>query len=174
MTNIRGHLASAIALMAVWVMLWGRLSWANVVFGLVVAVAIQLLFPMPPLVSTLRLHPWGLVRLAARFGYDLVTASAHVAWLAVRPRPVGVGAIIDVPLRLRDDVRRTVVAELTSLVPGTVVIDLDPERSILTIHVLDITDVDLLRVECAKIHALEDRVERAMSVVAPECAEVGA
>uniref|UniRef100_UPI0037352DAA Na+/H+ antiporter subunit E n=1 Tax=Luteococcus sp. TaxID=1969402 RepID=UPI0037352DAA len=80
------------------------------------------------------------------------------------PRPVGRGSLVDVQLHLHDDLRRTIIAEFTSLVPGTVVIDVHPETSILTIHVLDITDEDQLRRERENIWALERRVAAALEV----------
>lgn len=153
-----------IGLTAVWLMLMGHLSWANLFFGLLLAAGILWFFPMPPMISTLRIRPLGLARLVLRFLTDLVLASANVAWLALRPAPIGRGALIDLRLRLDDDLRRTIIAELTSLVPGTVVIDLDQDSGILTLHVLDITDPGALSLERAKVRALEDRVEAALSV----------
>ncbi|WP_394276788.1 Na+/H+ antiporter subunit E, partial [Luteococcus sp.] len=44
---------------------------------------------------------------------------------------MGRGSLVDVQLHLHDDLRRTIIAEFTSLVPGTVVIDVHPETSIL-------------------------------------------
>lgn len=159
-----GRNASTVALAVVWVMLMGQVTWMNVISGLLLAMLIQWLFPMPSLTAQLRVHPWKTAVLLARFAFDLVRASWHVAWLAIRPRPVGRGSLVDVQLHLHDDLRRTIIAEFTSLVPGTVVIDVHPETSILTIHVLDITDEDQLRRERENIWALERRVAAALEV----------
>lgn len=153
-----------LGLTAVWLVLMGHLTWANLVFGLLLAAGILWFFPMPPMISTLRIRPLALARLLLRFLTDLVVASAHVAWLALRPAPIGPGSLVDLRLRLDDDLRRTIVAELTSLVPGTVVIDLEQESGLLTLHVLDITDPERLEEERARVRALEDRVEAALSV----------
>ena len=123
---------------------------------------VQVLFPLPHVMSGVRVHPWGLLVLLGTFLKDLVTASAAVAWLAVRPRPIGPGTFIEVQLTVQDDLLRTVVAELTSLVPGTVVIDLDPSTGVLTMHVLDRTDPADLQAERLRVAALEDRVRRAL------------
>lgn len=160
----RVRLLPMLPLVVVWLMLVGELTVSSVVFAVLVAWLVLWLFPMPPLFSTVRIHPVGMARLVGKFLYDLVTASAWVAWLSVRPRPIGRGALIDITLRLDDDLRRTIVAELTSLVPGTVVIELDQATSIMTMHVLDATDPHLLARERANVRALEDRVEAALSV----------
>lgn len=153
-----------LALTGVWVALWGNVSWINVVSGLVVAAAILVLFPLPPLASMVRVHPVGAAHLLARFGVDLVASSVRVAALVVRPRPVGAGAIIEVPLTVPDDLRRAVVAEMTSLVPGTVVIDLSARTGVLTLHVLDTTDEAELARERENVRALERRVVAALGV----------
>ncbi|MEL4358898.1 MULTISPECIES: Na+/H+ antiporter subunit E [unclassified Luteococcus] len=153
-----------LGLTAVWLMLMGQFTWANLVFGLVVAAAILWTFPMPPIISTIRVRPVALLVLVGRFLADLLRASGYVAWLALRPRPISAGSLVDVRLRLDDDLRRTLVAELTSLVPGTVVIDLDQGTGVLTLHVLDVTDPELLAAERDRVRALEDRVEAAICV----------
>lgn len=153
-----------LGLTLIWVMLSGGVSVSSVFYGLLVSAIVLRFFPMPPLMSTIRVRPVGLAVLLGRFLADLVVASVGVAWKAVRPRPISAGSLLDIKLRLDDDLRRTVVAELTSLVPGTVVIDVDPHTSILTLHVLDVTDPHELARERAKVHALEDRVERALGV----------
>lgn len=157
-----------LGLALVWVMLTGKLTGSSVVYGLLVAAAILWIFPMPPLMSTVRIRPVGMVVLLSRFLADLFKASFWVAWLALRPRPIGPGSLVDVKLRLEDDLRRTVVASFTSLVPGTVVLDVDPRTSIMTIHVVDTSDPVRLAEERARIRELEDRVEAALHVVAED------
>ncbi|GAA1394958.1 Na+/H+ antiporter subunit E [Luteococcus peritonei] len=160
----RLQLLPMLGLAVIWVVLTGEVTVSSVFYGLLVAALLLWFFPMPPLMSTVRVHPLGLAALVGRFLTDLVVASVAVAWKALRPRPVNAGSLLDVKLRLDDDLRRVVVAELTSLVPGTVVVDVDPHTSILTLHVLDVTEPEQLARERAKVHALEDRVERALSV----------
>lgn len=156
--------APLLALTLVWLLLWGRATWFLALSGLVVGALVLRLFPLPPLMSTVRLRPLPAARLVLTFLVELVTASFTVAWLAFRPRPVGPGALLDARLDLQDDLRRTIVAEMTSLVPGTVVLDLDGASGIMTIHVLDTTDPTTLDRERAKIRALERRVAAAVAV----------
>lgn len=164
MTRRRIRPLPLLFLTIIWIMMMGGVTWANVVFGVIVASLVQWLFPLPSTISTIRARPVGLVVLYLTFLWDLVRASVYVAWLAVRPRPIGPGSLVDVTLRLEDDLRRTLVAELTSLVPGTVVIDLDQSSGVLTLHVLDVTDPDAVETECRRVRELEDRVEAALYV----------
>ncbi|WP_050348367.1 Na+/H+ antiporter subunit E [Arsenicicoccus sp. oral taxon 190] len=158
----RMRLTPTVGLAVVWILLWGNVSWGNVVAGLAVAVVVQLLFPLPRVMSGVRVHPWGFLVLLGAFLRDLVVASVWVAWLAVRPRPISKGTVIEVQLTERDDLLRTAVAELTSLVPGTVVVDLEPEDGILVMHVLDRSDPADLQAERDRVGRLERRVRRAL------------
>lgn len=115
-------------LVIVWVALWGDLSVANVLGGLAIAIVLGLAFPMPVFPARLRLRPWPLVVLLAVFAWDLVRASAEVAWLAWRPGVRPAVAVLQVPLTSDSEAVLAVVAELTSLVPGSIVLELDSGR----------------------------------------------
>ncbi|MFE7505055.1 Na+/H+ antiporter subunit E [Promicromonospora sp. NPDC057488] len=128
----------------IWVLLWGDLSWANVISGAVLGALVALAFPLPPIgtATTVRIGP--LLHLLGRFVGDLVLASFQVAWTAVVPGraarggPTPHGALVSVPLRTDSDLFIATTAGLSSLVPGTLVIDLDRPTRTLRLHVLDI------------------------------------
>lgn len=158
------HAAALLALAVLWVLLWGPLSWGTVVLGLVVAAVVLAVFPLPLPRSRFRVRPVASLLVLLHFLADLATASVTVGWLAVRPRPIGHGRIVDVPLRSSDDLCCTLVAEMTSLVPGTVVIDLDAHTRALTLHILDTCDDARARQEVGRVLDLERRVERALGL----------
>ena len=129
----------ALALLTVvWVMLWGDLSWANVLAGALIGVVVVTLFPLPPITMHGTVRPWRAAVLAGRFVADLFVASFEVAWTAIRPGPTPHGALVSVPLRADSDLFIATTAGLSSLVPGTLVIDLDRPSRTLRLHVLDI------------------------------------
>lgn len=121
-----------------WVLLWGDLSFANVLSGAVLGALVAVALPLPPVgtATTVRLGP--LARLAGRFVADLVVASFQVAWQAVVPGPTPHGGLVTVPLRSTSELFVATTAGLSSMVPGTVVVDLDRERGTLRLHVLDL------------------------------------
>lgn len=125
-------------LAAAWILLWGNLSWFNVFTGLLVAVFVMLLFPLPRMRVPLVVRPIATVVLVVWFVVDLVRASVHVAWLAVRPQKPEGGSLVRVRLRSDEELFQTIVAEMTGLVPGTVVIDLDHRHQELLLHCLDV------------------------------------
>ena len=156
---LRGLQLTVVAwLTVVWVALWGDLAPGTVVVGVVVAAVVCVLFPLPPLHLHLHVRPLWLAWLALRFLGDLVVASAQVAWLTLQFRRRPRNAVIEVGLRTPSDFVLTVVAEMTSLVPGSLVVEARRSTHTLFLHVLDAKDlvgVDRMR---AQFHALERRV----------------
>lgn len=158
----RIRLIPLVILTVVWIMLWGSLSWWNVIGGVLVAVLVLVLFPLPIISSGIRVHPLRLLVVIGQFLTDLALASFQVAWKAVRPRGVAQGAVLTVRLTETDPLRRTIVAELTSLVPGTIVIDLNPDTGDMLMHVLDHCEPERLERERRSVRELERRVRWAL------------
>lgn len=125
-------------LTAVWVLLWGTVSAANILAGLVVAVLITVLLPLPVVPVQGRLHLLSLLHLLGRVAVDLVKASLQIAWLTVRPGPPPPGALVRAPLSTKSDLTLSLVASILTLIPGTMIIDIDQARRILYVHILDV------------------------------------
>lgn len=138
----RNRAVAMIVLVTVWVLLWGTLSWANVLGGLVVGLVVLTVFPLPPVTFAGRLHPLPLLRFTLRFLRDLVVASVQIAALALRFGHPPLGAIIAVPLRVRSDLNLTLTAEALSLVPGSLIVEVDRDAGILYVHILGVRDRD--------------------------------
>jgi multicomponent Na+:H+ antiporter subunit E len=147
----------------VWVALWGDLSTANVLGGLAVAVAVCLVFPLPPLRMGLHVHPLWLGWLVLRFLADVVAASAQVAWVTVQLHRQPRNAVIEVDLKTRSDFVLTVVAEMVSLVPGSLVVEARRSTHTLFLHVLDAQDLAGAERMRSQVFALERRVVRALA-----------
>ncbi len=159
--QLRHQLPLLVWLVLVWNLLWGTWSWANLLSGIVVALAVTLLLPLPPVVGGARLRPVALVRFLGHFVADLVISGALVAWQTVRPRGIDRSAIITVQLRTDSDLLLTILAESLTLVPGSMVIDLDRERRTIALHILHVEDESDVERQRASVLAEEERVVRA-------------
>ncbi|AZG46204.1 Na+/H+ antiporter subunit E [Gordonia insulae] len=122
----------------VWVLLWGTISWANVLGGLVVAIAIVTLLPLPRVPVEGRIHPVVLLALVGRLIGDFFISSAQVAWAAIRPGKPPLGAVVRVRLAIKSDLVLTLAVDYLNLVPGTMVLEIDHRRRMLYIHVFDV------------------------------------
>lgn len=163
LTDAAWQLPLLLWLVAVWMLLWGTFTLANAVNGLLLAILVTRLFPLPHVPHVGRLHPWGAIVLLSRFVYDLIPATIEVAVYALRPGPPVRSAVIAVQMRSPDDLPLTLTAEMVSLTPGSSIIELDREARVLYVHVLGLEDPAGAEAVRADIRALEARVLRAVA-----------
>lgn len=128
------------ALVVLWMLLWGAVSWLNLVTGLILAVVVTRVFYLPPVELSGRFNPFWLAVFVGQFFAELFVASFQVAFLALRPRRISKNSIVEVQLRTRSDLIMTVVALAMSLMPGSFVIESDRMRSRIYLHALNTED----------------------------------
>ncbi|WP_405093841.1 Na+/H+ antiporter subunit E [Micromonospora sp. NBC_01392] len=158
----RNRAVAVTGLVTVWVLLWGTFTWANVISGLAVAAVLLVVFPLPPVTFAGRIRPVPLARFLARFLWDLVVASAQVAWLAVRFGHTPRGAIIAVRLRVNTDLNLTLTAEALSLVPGSLILEADRGTGTLYVHVIGVRTLDEVERFRRGVRELEERIVAAV------------
>lgn len=126
------------ALAIVWTLLWGRFTIPNIVVGLAVAAVIMVLLPLPPVPVQGRVHPVPLLRLVGLFAWYLVVSSIQLMWLAVKPGPSPLTGVLRVPLTIKSDLVLVLASSITTLIPGSIVLEIDQVRRILYCHVIDV------------------------------------
>lgn len=94
--------------------------------------------------------------LAGYFLKELVISSLRVLWDVVTPWEINRPGIIGVPLEAKTDLEIFFVANLISLTPGTLSVDLSEDRRVLYVHVMFLEDVEQTRAEIK--NGLEKRV----------------
>ncbi|UFU06178.1 Na+/H+ antiporter subunit E [Ruania halotolerans] len=142
----------AIWMALVWVLLWGEASVANVFTGLIVSFLLLRVFPMPKVGFDGRWSVIGTAILIGAFLWDIVHASISVAIQALRLHSTPHGAVIRVQLRSESDLVLTLTAELTSLIPGSIVVEAHRLTGTVYLHVLEATKDGAL--EKARQHVL--------------------
>ncbi|OAN32689.1 Na+/H+ antiporter subunit E [Mycolicibacterium iranicum] len=125
-------------LILIWVLLWGNVSAANLLSGLVVALVVTLLLPLPAVPVEGRLHPLSLAKLVGTVAYWLLVSSVQVAVLALKPGPPPLTAVLRVHLQVKSDLVLALAANIINLTPGTMAIEIDQTRRMLYVHVLDV------------------------------------
>lgn len=78
--------------------------------------------------------------LAGLFVAELVVSAVKVALLAVLPKLKLRPAIIAYPLTVTSDAEITLLANLITLTPGTLSVDVSEDRRTLFIHAIDVGD----------------------------------
>ena len=90
------------------------------------------------------LRVWRILRLTGFFLYELVVSSVRVAWDVVTPKHLSNPAIIEMPLDVKSDFEILLVTNLISLTPGTLSLDVTPDRKTLIVHAMFADDPDAL------------------------------
>ena len=143
----------------VWVALWGDISAANVISGMVVATLVLLSFPLERDERRGAFRPVAALRYVVFFGWQLVTANVQVAWEVLTPRNRENEGIICIPVvPSASQTLLTLIVNTIGLTPGTMVIDLTEHPRFLYVHVLHLDDVDDAR---ANLMRFQDHAVRA-------------
>lgn len=152
----------AILLLAlVWVLLWGEFSLLNIIYGLVLGWLVSVVFWLAPIRYYGSIHLGGLFKLVALQLWDLAIASFQLAAMAFRPKLELRPGVIRVRLQSNSDLYQVAVAELISVVPGTLVVDTVRQPRLLYLHVFHLPDSKAIRKQRAHALAIEERVVRA-------------
>jgi multicomponent Na+:H+ antiporter subunit E len=134
-----------ILLALTWAAATGDFTLGNLVLGFAVSFAI-LAFAQPVMGgSTYFVKAPQILRLAALFAWELAVASVRVAHDVVTPTHYSRPGVVAVPLDAETDVEITALASLISLTPGTLSLDVSPDRRVLYIHAMFVGDPDEVR-----------------------------
>lgn len=140
-----------VTLALVWAGISGSFSGLNLLLGAIVGgVAVLVLretFAGPKALRRIR----RVVSLALLFFYELIVSAVRVALVVIRPdisnavRP----AIIAVPLTVKSDAEITLLANLITLTPGTLSVDVAADKSVLYVHALHMADKEAMIADIA-------------------------
>ena len=139
-SRFRVRPAAVLSMALLWMLLWGSFSPVALIGGLLLGYVITLVFPLPPVHLSGRPHIIGCVVLFAHLVSDLVVSSWRVMRLTWGRTVEPSSAIVRTELFSDNDLYQVQVAELISLVPGTVVVEVVRSPRRLYLHVLDLED----------------------------------
>jgi multicomponent Na+:H+ antiporter subunit E len=147
-------------LLFVWVALTGSASPANLLVGVLAAVALILLFPPASGGwSRLSFRPWRALSFAGFFAARFAAATVQVAVAVLVPeRSRRNRAIIAVRICAPTEMTTTLLANAVSLTPGSCFIEMHRDPAIMYVHVLQVRSLTAQRLE---ILDLERRIVRA-------------
>jgi multicomponent Na+:H+ antiporter subunit E len=165
----------AVALAAIWVLMWGSASPANVLSGLAIGALLVFVVPGPwrQGVGRSRVRPLAVARL---IGYMLVTTVRSNAELtrAVLSRSTRLRtAVVGVPVHGFSDGVITVISDLLALSPGTMPIELLNDPLVLYVHVLHRSDLERVRRDLLHLTDLTVKAFGTDEAIAAQSAQKG-
>jgi len=149
-------------LIALWMLLWGQFTVLAAVTGLVVALFVTRVFRLPPVELSGRVNLWYGAAFVAMFFFAVVRGSLLVAWQTINLARYPGTAIIAVPLRTDDDLIMAHVGVTASLIPGSLIVDVDRDRRILYLHIIGVSSDRDVEAQRASVQRWEERIVRAV------------
>jgi multicomponent Na+:H+ antiporter subunit E len=160
--RVAQQLPLLVGLVVLWMLLWGAVNPLNLVTGIVLALLVTRFLYLPPVELSGRLNVWWLAVFLVRFFSELFTASFEVAIQAMSPRGGRSNAVVAAQLHTRSDIILTLTSMTMSLIPGSVVIEVDRNNSILYLHILGVEGTDYVESSRSKVFEVERRIVRAI------------
>lgn len=131
-----------------WALLVGRLSLGTLSIGFLLGYfALTLLYPSTGKKNSYFQKTMQLIRFVLFFTKELLVSTWRVAQDVVKPLPLMRPGVIGIPLDAETDLEITMLANIISLTPGTLSLEVSPDRKILYIHAMYVINPDDLRKE---------------------------
>ncbi|WP_240768667.1 Na+/H+ antiporter subunit E [Olivibacter sp. XZL3] len=126
----------------IWIALTGVLAYANFMFGF--AIGFFLLWVMNLNESDRRYFTRvpKIISFFLYFLYEMIRANVQVAYDMITPRFFMQPGIVRYPMNARSDFEINLLSTVISLTPGTLILDVSEDRSVLYIHVMYLKDKD--------------------------------
>ena len=155
-------IALGVWLVVLWVLLWGNISIAQVVSGVAVVLVLFFVFPTKrPTFPITVFRPLAIIKLGAAFVWGLFVANIQMARLAIDPRRIGQSAVVEIALRSTNRQVLMVVATMTALTPGSLVMKVRQQQPIILLHIFTPGPVSGV---IDSVHHIEDLAMAAFSV----------
>lgn len=133
----------------IWAAVSGSFTLANFIFGFLLgAGTLYLIRQQVGSLGYFR-RGWQLTSLALLFFYELVLSAWRVAVLVMSPKMDLKPGIFAYPLKVDRDFEITLLANLITLTPGTLSVDVSEDRRFLYVHAIDCSAPDQTRRDIA-------------------------
>lgn len=136
-----GRIVIVLIFVGVWAAVTASVDPANLLFGLALGL-VALWLVRDPVNRSPRVRLLVMIRLAALFIVELLKSGLRVATIALRRDMRLRPAVIAYPMTVTKDFEITLLANLITLTPGTLSVDVSADRGTLYIHCVDVDDHD--------------------------------
>ncbi|WP_343318959.1 Na+/H+ antiporter subunit E [Arthrobacter sp. TMP15] len=164
--NLVQKLPLLIWLVLVWGALWQDFSAGNLLFGALISLVVFQAFYLPPIELSGRFNVLRAVTFLLWFLKQVTIASFQVLYWAVMKGPRIRNAVIAVPLRSPSDLLMTAVGHVLSLIPGSLVVEVNRGSATLYVHAMNAPTAESVEQVRAGIQDIEARLIRVMGTQA--------
>ncbi|MEV8250001.1 Na+/H+ antiporter subunit E [Microbacterium sp. NPDC076768] len=160
--DVRVQLPFLAWLVVLWMLLWAQFTVLSFLTGLIVAIFVTRVFRLPTVGLSGRINVWYAVLFVVEFLFAVLAGALSVTVQVFNFRRQPGTAIIAVPLRYADDLVMTHVAVVSSLIPGSLVVEADRDRRIIYLHVIGVRSFNDVEKQRDAVLHWERRVVRAL------------
>lgn len=160
--DIRAQIPFLVWLVVLWMLLWAQFTLLAFLTGLIVAIFVTRVFRLPTVELSGRVNVWYAAVFVVQFLWAVLRGALSVTVQVFDFRRQPGAAIMAVPLRYADDLVMTHVAVVSSLVPGSLVVEADRDRRVLYLHVIGVRNADDVEKQRQGVLRWEQRVVRAL------------
>ena len=133
-----------------WCAVQGSFTFVNLLFGFVISSIALWLIREQFGTSKYFNRTWLIIGLIWLFLKELFLSVIRVAWLVLNPGQNYRPSFISFPLTVKEPHEITLLANLITLTPGTLSVDVSDDNKTLYIHCIDVDDVEALRKDIAE------------------------
>ncbi|MCM3778543.1 Na+/H+ antiporter subunit E [Microbacterium hydrocarbonoxydans] len=149
-------------LVVLWMLLWSQFTVLAFLSGLIVAVFVTRVFRLPTVELSGRINLWFGALFVVQFLAAMIRGALAVTAQVFDLRHQPGAAIIAVPLRYADDLMMTHVSVVSSLIPGSLIVEADRDRRILYLHVIGVRSAHDVEKQREGVLRWERRIVRAL------------
>lgn len=136
---MKNRFLTNIILMVIWVALTGEFSIANYLFGFAFSFfTMRMITTGTGNAKYFKLLP-KVIAFIFFFLYELVKANVQVAYEVMTPHHNMTPGIVKIPLDAKTNVEITLLANMITLTPGTLSLDVSDDKKVLYVHSMYIT-----------------------------------
>ena len=137
-----------------WAAITGLFTWSNVLAGFILAYVVLFITQRAVGSYSYFRRIDRVLRFAVFYLWELILANLRVAYDVMTPRHRIRPGVVAIPLDARTDTEITLLANLITLTPGSVSLDVSSDRRFLYLHAMYIDDVEEFR------QSIKDTLER--------------
>jgi multicomponent Na+:H+ antiporter subunit E len=142
--------AISILMAVIWATVSGSFTLLNLIFGFVLSLLTLYLLRERFVGGDYTSRARRVLSLVLLFLVELAKSAWRVATLVLRPKMNLKPGIFAYPLTVKSDWEISLLANLITLTPGTLSVDVSEDRSTLYVHAIDCSDVEAARRDIAE------------------------
>ncbi len=137
---IKNRFLSNLLLSFIWVALTGTFTATNFFFGFILSFLIMWVLTSDRRGSTYFTRGPKVIAFIFFFLYELIKANLQVAYDVITPTFYMKPGIVKIPLTAQSDLEITLLANLITLTPGTLSLDVSDDKKVLYVHAMYVKD----------------------------------